>query len=135
MVHQLDVHSKLEVCATIRYLLAKRLNCTDIHREITAVYGVCAICCPGIVKWCKQFDAGCTALTDEYRAAGQQCPVTIANVDSVDEIIRENQCITLQEIASMLNISYGSVFSIVHEHLGFRKLCQRWVPHLLTDVH
>ena len=125
MVHQLDVHSKLEVRATIRFLWAKRLNCMGIHCEITAVYGERTISHPGIVKWCKQFDARCTELMDEYHAGRPATSSTVANVDHVDEIIRDNRLITLQQITSMLNISYGSVFSIVHEHLGFHKLCQR----------
>ncbi|GFT53086.1 hypothetical protein TNCV_4232261 [Trichonephila clavipes] len=35
----------------------------------------------------------------------------------------------------MLSISYGSVFSILHEDLGFCKQCQRWVSRILPDDH
>ncbi len=34
---QLDVHSKLEVRATTRFLWAKRLDCMDIHLKIISV--------------------------------------------------------------------------------------------------
>ena len=36
-----------------------------------------------------------------------------------------------REIADTLKISEGSVFTILHEHLNMRKLCSKWVPHLL----
>ena len=38
----------------------------------------------------------------------------------------------LKEIAEAVKISEGSVFTILHEHLGLRKLCSKWVPRLLT---
>ena len=38
----------------------------------------------------------------------------------------------LCEIAEVLKISEGSVFTILHEHLSMRKLCSKWVLCLLT---
>ena len=38
----------------------------------------------------------------------------------------------LHEIAEELKISEGSIFTILHEHLSMRKLCSKWVLHLLT---
>ena len=38
----------------------------------------------------------------------------------------------LREIADTLRISEGSIFTILFEHLSMRKLCSKWVPHLLT---
>ena len=35
-------------------------------------------------------------------------------------------------MADTLKISEGSVFTILHESLGMRKLFLKWVPHLLT---
>ena len=38
----------------------------------------------------------------------------------------------VHELADIVKISYGSVFTILHEHLGMRKLCAKWVPRELT---
>ena len=38
----------------------------------------------------------------------------------------------MREIADTLTISEGSVFTILHESLGMRKLLSKWVPRLLT---
>jgi hypothetical protein len=35
----------------------------------------------------------------------------------------------------MFNLSRGTVWDIVHERLGYRKVCSRWVPRQLTDEH
>ncbi len=44
-----------------------------------------------------------------------------------------NRKATTREIAEDLDISVGSVVTILHEHLGMTKICARWVPQLLTN--
>ena len=39
----------------------------------------------------------------------------------------------MEEIAQALGISHGSVSTILHDHLGMRKLTARWVPKSLSD--
>ena len=39
----------------------------------------------------------------------------------------------MKEIAQALGISHGSVSTILHDHLGMRKLTARWVPKSLGD--
>ena len=39
----------------------------------------------------------------------------------------------MQEIEELSGIHLSSVLKILHERLGLRKICARWVPHLLTD--
>jgi hypothetical protein len=53
----------------------------------------------------------------------------------IEGLIQENRRIRLRDIADELNISTGSVHNIVHEQLGYRKVCSRWVPKQLTEIH
>ena len=39
----------------------------------------------------------------------------------------------MQEIEELSGIHLSSVLKILREQLGLRKICTRWVPHLLTD--
>ncbi|GBM03579.1 hypothetical protein AVEN_203157-1 [Araneus ventricosus] len=48
---------------------------TEIHSEISAVYGPHAMSSPAIVKWCQQFEDGRTDLTDSER---QGRPTTVS---------------------------------------------------------
>jgi len=38
-------------------------------------------------------------------------------------------------VAAHLDISYGSTYNILHDDLGYRKVCVQWVPKELTVVH
>lgn len=44
----------------------------------------------------------------------------------------DDRKVKLQEIADILKISKGTVFNILHEHLGMKKLFSKLVPRLLT---
>ena len=53
------------------------------------------------------------------------------NTKKLNELVLANRKLKLHEIAEKLKISEGSVFTILHEHLSMRKLCSKWVLHLL----
>ena len=48
-------------------------------------------------------------------------------------LIEEDARYTVQEIEELSGIHSSSVLKILRERLGLRKICARWVPHLLTD--
>ena len=43
--------------------------------------------------------------------------------------------VTIDEIAVEFNMSHSSAWNIVHDELGCRKVCSRWVPRQLSDDH
>ena len=55
------------------------------------------------------------------------------NVATVKMLIEEDTRYTMQEIEELSGIHSSSVLKILREQLGLRKICARWVPHLLTD--
>ena len=40
---------------------------------------------------------------------------------------------TVEELAQISGISLSSVYRILTDRLGLKKVCARWVPHLLTQ--
>ena len=59
--------------------------------------------------------------------------VTATNVAKVEEMVMANRKVTVQEITESLNISIGSVSTIIHDHLKMTKVASHWVPKKLTD--
>jgi hypothetical protein len=43
--------------------------------------------------------------------------------------------VSIAQLETRFNLSRGTVWDIVHERLGYRKVCFRWVPCQLTDEH
>jgi len=48
-------------------------------------------------------------------------------------MILENRQVTIDEVANHFEISHGSAYDIIHNWLGFRKVCAKWVPKELTE--
>ena len=59
--------------------------------------------------------------------------MTEKNIATVKKLIEEDARYTVQEIEELSGIHSSSVLKILPERLGLRKICARWVPHLLTD--
>ena len=90
MARQLQIYSNVEVRATVRFLWAKHFTSTEIHREISTVYGLRAMSRSAIVKCCQIFEGGRTDLTDAERE-GRAATVSTPNmVHRVQDIIRSN---------------------------------------------
>ena len=41
--------------------------------------------------------------------------------------------LTIDELANHFEISHGSAYDIIHNRLGFRKVCASWVSKQLTE--
>ena len=50
-------------------------------------------------------------------------------------MVLDDRRLKVYEIAETVGISEEKVRHILHEELGMRKLCARWVPHLLNADH
>ena len=53
-------------------------------------------------------------------------------VEAAQSLVMDDRRITVEEIAAALNISKGSVHTILHDHLQMNKCSTKWVPRLLT---
>ena len=53
-------------------------------------------------------------------------------IDRVGRLVLNNRRIKVAKLASKCDISNGSVYTIIHEHLGMSKVSARWVPRNLN---
>ncbi|KFM68018.1 hypothetical protein X975_04435, partial [Stegodyphus mimosarum] len=123
------------MCAAIRFLRAKRCNCTEIYGQLLEVHGENAMSRHAITKWCNMFENGRTEMDDDEREGRPSTATNLEIAACVNECILANRCIMTEEISNELYISHGSVHKIIADHLKFHKVCARWVPRLLTDEH
>ncbi|GFS31671.1 hypothetical protein TNIN_449671 [Trichonephila inaurata madagascariensis] len=53
-------------------------------------------------------------------------------IDKVDDLVRSDRRVTLRILALKVDVSYGTVWTIV-DRMRFWKVCAAWVPKQLTD--
>ena len=71
----------------------------------------------------------------EEGAGRPSTSTTDEKIQQAREMVLANGQVAVDEVACSLQISHGSAYQIIHDELGFHKLCARWVPRELTAEH
>lgn len=135
MATPIENPAKCEVRSVIRFLNAQNIRPIEIYRQIKDVYGDNAMNESSVRKWCIMFNQGRTSVHDEERS-GRPSLVTEELKKKVDDRIQENRRFTLTTLNDFFpQISRSLLHEIVTEHLGYKKMCARWIPKVLAEVH
>lgn len=65
-------------------------------------------------------------IREEPRSGRPTTPVTDPNRERADELILRDRCVTFQNVAHALNVSYSSATGI-NANLRYHKVCTKWV--------
>lgn len=125
--------SKENLRAIIFYNFKRGLTRLQCFEELTTVFSDKAPCLRTVERWYLEFQRGSSSLGDRHREGRPKTAVTQENIDAVRQLIVEDRHATYREIEASLSISGTSVHSILHGHLGVKKLISRWIPHLLSE--
>jgi histone-lysine N-methyltransferase SETMAR len=105
---------------------------TDIHKELTTVYGPEVVSYSTVQKRAKLAKDGEMEIEDKSRSGRPVTGPTPENIQEVQRIINEDPRSTYDDIEAEASLSHGTVFTIIHDHLKLKKLSSRWVPKQLT---
>ena len=106
---------------------------TEIHADLQKVYGNGALKYATVCKWVHRFNDDRESIENDPRVGRLVSMWTEKNIATVKTLLEEEARYTMQEIEELSGIYPSSVLKILCERLGLRKICPRWVPHLLTD--
>ena len=106
---------------------------TEIHADLQTVYGNSALKYATVCKWVRRFNDGRESVEIDPRVGRPVSVSTEKNVAAVKMLTEEDARYTVQEIEELSGIHSSIVLKILRERLEQRKICVRWVPHLLTD--
>jgi len=85
-----------------------------------------------IKKWAAEFKHGRTNLEDDPREGSPKSATTPEIIEQVHHTVLGDRRTKVREIVETIGISKECVGCILHEELDMKKLCARWMPHLLT---
>ena len=86
-----------------------------------------------ILRWFRQFMSGARTLEDDDRCGQMTTTVTPEDVPKVQSLIKKDPKMTYAEIQDIMKISSGSLTRVLHDSLGVRERCIRWVPHNMSE--
>ncbi|KAJ4448812.1 hypothetical protein ANN_00203 [Periplaneta americana] len=131
----IDNPADCEVRSVIRFLNARHLKPAEIYRQLKEVYGDTVMNERNVRKWCEMFNNGRTNVHDETRPG---CPSLITEdlKTKVNDRILQDRRTSFDELhIAFPDISRSLLGEIVSQHLGYHKICARWVPRQLSDQH
>lgn len=104
-----------------------------IHDNLLAIWheetpGYSTIC-----RWCNEIDKGNFSFNDKEKSGRPSTSCNDVNAAKVNEIVQEDNSISIDEIAEIVGISHGSVHTILRETLQMRCVYSVWVPYMLSD--
>ena len=103
------------------------------HADLQKIYGNSALKYATVCKWVRRFNDGRESIENDPRVCRPASILTEKNIATVKTLIEEDAGYTVQEIEELSGIHSSSVLKILVQRLGLRKICTRWVHHLLTD--
>ena len=125
--------SKCDFRAMTLSMWKQSLSPVKIHVILLRDHGKHAPVLRTIQRWIARFNAGDESLNHKPHTGRPVSAVTYAYVSTCEQLLKDNPCMTIRDISASSGISVFSVQTIIHEKLGMKKICSRWVPHKLTD--
>ena len=85
-------------------------------------YGDACLSLQQVNKWTSKFMNCISSVTVSPRPGQAHRVVTPEAIAAVEAIVKENRCVTVNEIAAHLDMSHGSAHHIVRDVLQFHKV-------------
>jgi len=83
----------------------------------------------------QKFSEGWTSFEDECRVVRLVEIAMPAMLHRIKDMIGADRRVTINAVATVIGCSNGQAYSMMHERLGFHKVCSHWVPRHLTPQH
>jgi len=83
-------------------------------------------------QWFSRFKAGRTSIDDDERSGRPVSSSTPEMIERGRQIIREDHCLTIDEVSMLVGIIHGTCHKILTEDLKMRRVTSKSVPRLLS---
>ena len=129
-----NIDQKTEIRSYIKCRIRLNIDSKQIFNEFCGIYmDLRPFQCAQFLGGLKAFKAGKLSVEYDTRPGRPKTSVTKANIAAVKIVVEQDARMSVKDIASCTGISEGSVQTILKKRLDLRKVCARWVPHLLTE--
>ena len=127
------MEQKTEIRSYIKCHNRLNIDSKQIFNELCGIYGPQTISARTVFRWVKAFKAGKFSVEDDTHPGRPKTSVTKANIAAVKTVVKQDARLSVQDIVSCTGISEGSVQTVLEKRLDLRKVCAKWVTHLLTE--
>jgi hypothetical protein len=125
---------KIEQCGCIKFCVKLGKSTTETPPEmLREVFGEHSLSQTVIFEWHSCFKADRVLGEDDERSGRPSTSKTTKNFEKISELIHEDRCQTIHELADTVGISYGVCQEILKENLNMPRTATKFAPQLLTN--
>ena len=117
----------------LKFLVRLGKTPSDALGMLQEVYGDETMSRSRVFEWHKRFKEGHEDVEDNSRSGRPSTSRTVDNVECMKQMVRGDCRLTVRMIADKLEINRDSVWKIITEESGMRKICVKMMPKLLDD--
>ena len=85
-----------------------------------------------VFQWHAQFRTGSTSVDDDEHTGRPRSCTTPETVARIQELVSQDECRTIHDIAEEVGIGYGTCQHVLTEELGVHRVAATFVPRILT---
>ena len=93
----------------------------EIHAELATTYGHGTVSYRTVARWDYRFPSGRESIEGDPRQGRPIIVVTQKRIDAVKDLVNEDPHISIDYLAYILDISHGSVDTILEQHLRLKR--------------
>jgi histone-lysine N-methyltransferase SETMAR len=123
---------KVEQRANMKFCVKLGKSVTETLNMLRQPYGDEAMSRMQCFEWHRCFKGGRTSLEDEEGSGRPSMSITPENVERIRELVHADRRRTINGIADIVGVSYGSVQTILTSELNTWRVSAKFVPRLLT---
>jgi hypothetical protein len=97
------------------------------------VFGKHSLSWTAVFEWHSCFKTSEVSVEADKRSGPPSTSNTTENVEKVRELIHEDRCRKIHDLADTIGISYGVCQEILTENLNMHRLALKFVPEFLTN--
>jgi hypothetical protein len=124
---------KIEQRVCIKFCVKLRKSATKTLEMLLEAFEEHSLSRTAVFEWYSSFKAGRVSVEDDEHPGRPNTSKTTENVEKIRELIHEDGCRTIHEVADTIGICYGDCQEILTENLNMRCIAVKCVPRLLTN--
>ena len=125
----------IEQRGVVQFLWAKDMAAKNIHKIMLTLYGEYCLSRQAVHNWVQKFSEGRASIEGEHRVGRPVEIATPATLQGVEDIIRADRRVTIDDVATATGCSHGQTYNMMYKRLGIHNVCSRWVSRQLTTQH
>ena len=123
----------LEEWYAIKFCFKVGKNATETYGMLQTAFGPSCMNWASVLEWHKRFKEGRESVRDDERCVKSKEVRTPELIGQIKNLMDEDRRVSIETISAQLDVSVGTVHTIICEELKIRKICAKFVPRVLRE--